>query len=993
MALLDFVKPKLQHSNPEVRLSAVRAMESPSPEVLISLIKDDKDLSVRLAAIELINDQTTLETLAGQELEPAATQAITARINILLFEDIILTADSGTKETSLTKLTDIGLLARVAVEAKSPEIRMLAVSRIDDQKILSTIVEQNCGKGPALAAVGKIHEEELLKGIKEKGASKAARKLALEKLAAIEAERNKPSKEELINSRLQEIIDQGTKLLTSANLDLAAEPFAELRRAWQEIDQEETHPLHPKFEQLLNEFQERYQTLQEKILEERRKAELIISRLAEYENICSAIEALIGTIEKESSEKFKNFFSAWQQAVNDKEYGTSPSEALKTRFEKACQSFEKTQKQIDLECETLTAFEQEFETITSTDQQSPTRKLQWLTELEKNIAQHSFRYLTSGSWHERLVALRQKLTELLQELEKASHEARQENMAKRQALIEQIEELITAENRTKADNQIKILHAQWESLPPLFGADKEEITNRYRAALENFSGKQQEFYHEQDWQQWSNQTLKEKLLKASEELDSEENLERIVGEIKKLQAAWKEIGPVPRKVSQKLWDKFHAACTRNYERCQPYFDELKQKKQETLKRKEELCVLAEELSESTDWQATADKLKALQAQWKEIKPPLQPRQEDKIYARFRQACNHFFERRHTNFAETEKERLNNLQEKEKLCIEAALLCDEPQWENNEKFRQLQTRWKKIGHVPREQEKEVWKKFRASCDKFFNWMDEQRQENLQRKEALCLEVESILAATNEESDDNTMRLTAVKLAELQQQWKEIGPVPQDQNEQIWQRFHQPCDEFFKIRNLRLDQLGEVHLKNKTKKEEILLRAEEIASAGSDKDIAKQLQTLQKEWKEVGPAAHQDDKELNQNFKTICDCFFEGRRQHFEELQAEQIENLKKKETLCLQLENITGQPAGKSTAFQNQALSLAEQLKLSMEANFIMAGNRNDQQAKKTEVQLIQQAWEKIGSVPRINDKPLWQRYRKALDSFYKDDRPEKEPKK
>jgi len=139
--------------------------------------------------------------------------------------------------------------------------------------------------------------------------------------------------------------------------------------------------------------------------------------------------------------------------------------------------------------------------------------------------------------------------------------------------------------------------------------------------------------------------------------------------IKELQAKWKEIGPLPRDDSQPMWQRFHAACERNFARAKEFFAEQDRKREAAKERKQALVAEAESLAESTDYQATAERLKAMQAEWKSL--PFAPREsEDELYQRFRAVCNAFFERRREAFKERDEQRREAGESKEALCQQA-----------------------------------------------------------------------------------------------------------------------------------------------------------------------------------------------------------------------------------------------------------------------------------------------------------------------------------
>ncbi|MCA1765180.1 MAG: DUF349 domain-containing protein [Desulfobulbaceae bacterium] len=145
----------------------------------------------------------------------------------------------------------------------------------------------------------------------------------------------------------------------------------------------------------------------------------------------------------------------------------------------------------------------------------------------------------------------------------------------------------------------------------------------------------------------------------------------------------------------------------------------------------------------------------------------------------------------------------------------------------------------------------------------------------------------------------------------------------------------------------------------------------------------MEKLQNEWSETGSAPRGADKELNERFKALCDAFFGDRHQYFSDLKKEQFENQKKKESLCLRLENILGAARKPESGGRARALSLAEELKQAMEDNFILAGRRNEKKTVGEEVGRIEQDWRNTGAVPYDQAGPLNKRFQDALDRYYR----------
>ena len=357
--------------------------------------------------------------------------------------------------------------------------------------------------------------------------------------------------------------------------------------------------------------------------------------------------------------------------------------------------------------------------------------------------------------------------------------------------------------------------------------------------------------------------------------------------------------------------------------------------------------------ESEQWQKTADFYRSLQEEWKSIGRAPKDKEDD-IYKEFRVVCDHFFNRRTAHYKELEAKRLENLEKKETLCQEIEKLIAQPEESHLKEIKQFQAQWKEIGAAPKDKENEIWLRFRGLCDQFFQWYDALKPENLQKKEALCQRLTEAIATLDDDMA-NIAKISATVIA-LQKEWRTIGPAPKQENDKIWSQFREICDGFFDSRKSYYEAIDQQRPANEARKNEIIKQLSGVSQTDSRSSV-KTIISLQEEWKKIGPASKKNDTIIDHKFKELCDKFFQSRRQHFEELDEIRRENLKKKEELCIRLELIAGiqQPKRPGTPeTSNSSLTLAEQLKLAFESNFIMAGDdKSSKRRKKDEVKQIE----------------------------------------
>ena len=283
----------------------------------------------------------------------------------------------------------------------------------------------------------------------------------------------------------------------------------------------------------------------------------------------------------------------------------------------------------------------------------------------------------------------------------------------------------------------------------------DEVT-RYHDLRQKLFIKVQELRESEDWLRWSNVPRQESLIAKAKALATDEDDSKLGDRLKALQAEWKKIGPVPRKKSQELWTEFKDACDQAYVRVKATRARMAEEHVANLARKRELCEKVEALSESTDWDQTADEIKQLQREWRTI-GPVPRKQSDAIWKRFRAACDHFFERRKPHLEGLMAERNKNLEQKTALCEKAEELSESDDWKDTATaLRDLQRDWRDIGPVPRKDANAINKRFRSACDRFFErrqkHRDEERAARRRQIAELEAEIQSIIAVVSGTSED-------------------------------------------------------------------------------------------------------------------------------------------------------------------------------------------------------------------------------------------------
>ncbi len=270
------------------------------------------------------------------------------------------------------------------------------------------------------------------------------------------------------------------------------------------------------------------------------------------------------------------------------------------------------------------------------------------------------------------------------------------------------------------------------------------------------------------------------------------------------------------------------------------------------------------------------------------------------------------------------------------------------------FRELQNKWHSIGPVPQAHTRNLWDTYNHNVELFYDYIKINRElrdldlrKNLELKTLLCEKVEEL---ANEEQMVNAFR----KLQKYHEQWREIGPVPREQKESLWERFKEATSVVNKKHQAFFEQQKEEQQKNYEAKDKLCQQAEEIAAldASSSKklsNLSKKVIELQNQWKTIGQAARKDNVKLYERFRKACDTFFANKRKIFAEITGSMQENLKQKISLCERAEELA---------------------------------NSDDWKKTTDELIKLQKQWKEIGVVPRKMSEETWLRFRKACDAFF-----------
>ncbi|MBN2649266.1 MAG: DUF349 domain-containing protein [Prolixibacteraceae bacterium] len=336
----------------------------------------------------------------------------------------------------------------------------------------------------------------------------------------------------------------------------------------------------------------------------------------------------------------------------------------------------------------------------------------------------------------------------------------------------------------------------------------------------------------------------------------------------------------------------------------------------------------------------------------EFKPEPDPYEVDlkELMAIFRQKKAQFNKQ-----LETEKE--TNLQKKFEIIEEIKNLVNREESINKtfQDFKVLQQQWHDIGLVPQAAMKDMWENYHHHVENFYDYIkinkelrDLDLKKNMEEKIILCERAEALLL------EPSVLKAFNV-LQKLHDSWREIGPVPRDKREDLWERFKDTTTKINKKHQDYFESRKKEQKQNLEAKMVLCEKVEEILALGIDNHKqweakSKDIIELQKLWRTIGFAPKKNNNEIYERFRNACDTFFDNKREFYTKHKEIQTNNLQLKIDLCVQAESMK---------------------------------DSNDWKKTTNEYIEIQKKWKEIGPVPRKQSDAIWKRFRAACDYFFK----------
>lgn len=334
------------------------------------------------------------------------------------------------------------------------------------------------------------------------------------------------------------------------------------------------------------------------------------------------------------------------------------------------------------------------------------------------------------------------------------------NLDSKSLLLEEAGKLVDEEDVLTAYRRLQELHNKWRQIGPVAKEFREEIWDKFKNASTEINKRYQAFFEARKAREAENEAGKTAICEQLEALPLDtyksftawDDATKVVIE---LQEKWRTYGFASRKMNKELFARFRALCDNFFASKAAYFQNTRDELARNLEKKTALVERAESLKDSTDWKSATDAFVEMQKEWKTI-GSVPKKHSDSIWKRFQQACDSFFESKKAAGSGQRKEEAENLKAKKALIEELDKITAELEREEAiARLREIQDKWKEIGHVPFREKDKIYEAFRSKIDALREALDLRR--NRDRMERFVENIESI------EGDSNKIGREREKLA--------------------------------------------------------------------------------------------------------------------------------------------------------------------------------------------------------------------------------------
>ena len=941
MSLLNRLRPKWQNSDPDVRVDAVRQLDKNDIELLTAVAQHDTDARVRKIAINKLDTPKVLLELAENDNDESVRASALARARHLLVHIACDSRDAAESTRALELLTDSADVAAVAERAHFEDVRTRAFDALASDEALAALIQTAKSVSLRERALERISSPDVLKDVVLDERAAALAPLALNRIEDVPTLELIAEHGGIAKTLRRQAITKLSKLVPDDHPIKVNEREARFAGVAEELDDVETFVARPD----------------------------ALARLAEIEASWNELAAE-GAPTPETSERFLATLTEIRER-----HEARRNAALAASEAEPAAAEPPTPEPTDAQ----PSDRPEHEIIDRVDRLSDAELAEGIGKAREAWAELDAKDARATSRFERVIEKAEKRLERL-----AKVESRKTELI---ALLDAAETSSLGNDADAAAKALSALTKKWRTFESI--ADAEQNA-RYAQLEQRARDLEEAKRHEQAALEQENlKKIQACQAKLSELIDARDlSIKEANKVLRQAQDLLKNMGPLAKSVNRKKIRRELSDARENlYKKTQDVRTVEDWKRWANADIQNSLIARIETLRESKDTPKVAKELRTIHDEWKKA-GTAPPEKAEELWQRYKAVrdelkvrCDEFFEKQ-------KKERLENLKAKEALCKEVEALADSDDWNKTaDAIKAIQEKWKTIGPAPQKQSDAVWKRFRKSCDQFFDrrkgHFDElkgERDANLKQKEALCEQAEAIKESTD-------WKTTADTLKRLQSEWRTIGPVPRKKSDQVWKRFRAACDYFFD----RFKRRDEVELEERVKQREaILARAQSLAAKSPDEtsELATKTSELWASWKALGNLP-ESSRELFGRFDSLVGGLVAKAPDAFADTELDPKASAKKRERLVARLEGLSSSLGEKSSQEEatNDLEDLAKRLKDALASNTMTGGKPstpNKAQAWRTsanEARKLMSSWLRSAPLPTDQAEPLTARFDAAYEKL------------
>ena len=831
--------PEWESKDPVERATAVRSMSSlnENQELLIEIALGDEDPSVRMEAVLRLEAVDALVSVIRNDSDIAVRDEAEAVLSDLMIE----TDDVSVARPDVFEVLTDPKLVTIARSARLESVGELALAALTTQRSIGSVARRAVWNKVAAEALSKLVAPEEILAVAMKSEDKAVAIRAFERLTDSDLSRDvledlsKRAKQKIVRRRANieigvldqvavtpalhlehlSLCEEVEAIGAESSLDRGQEKLQRLLAQWSSLDSTTDPMIAKRFTRARAGAESRLAEIESIRSTEQRLKQRRTQLIVDAGALCQQIESLLGSAKQENVEELhqKWLLLTKESAVEEDDVQgdgasiTGEMAALNERFKRGLDKFEERRNEIRDFHLRLTEVEKivvEMESLGEGLDDSTTKRWgQLVAVLDSYIPENThkswrpFAPLSVGDdavdavagLRQRYMAVKAGRQTFLAKEKTEKKKADQENANRLIQRCQTVEGLVLSDKLIlkEAERQLRSISRLIDDPGPIPRRDKEVLMRQLRRARSGMLGRVRELRDFADWNRWANLGIQEEVCRSMENLGHATDVDEadLASQFQALMEKWRQASDVPKNRRQELLNRFKIAYDGVFPRCQTFIETEAALREQNLIRQRAIVKECEGLKKSTDWLKTAKKITELQNEWKQLKPVPQ-RQQKELWGRFRAATNTFFDHRKRDLSERKKEWARNLELKESLCDHVSSLV---QIENIDEAltaaKKAQAEWKTIGPVRRNKSDAMWKRFRASCDAVFDRRQQEQRAAFAEKsavrEALCVEVESMLSVPVDDMVEKTRQ--------LQQRWRQAPEIPLEFSRHLTARFGQ------------------------------------------------------------------------------------------------------------------------------------------------------------------------------------------------------------